>query len=128
MELLFSFVFVFPLLGSIACDTLCETPQGRGRPKKGGAGPVWGHGDGSTEVCDKIIIAKQCKKIYNRLSTEVCDKSIIAKQCEKYKIAFQYQTMSEGPSKGRPVGQVDKLKCGIRKVIATAKINITVKH
>ena len=106
MELLFSFVFVFPLLGSIACDTLCETPQGRGRPKKGGAGPVWGHGDGSTEVCDK---------------------SIIAKQCEKYKVAFQYQTMSEGPSKGRPVGQVYKLKCW-REVIVTAKINITVKN
>ena len=90
----FSFVFVFPLLGSIACDTLCETPQGRGRPKKGGAGPVWGHGDGSTEVCNKIITAKQCKK---------------------YTIAFQYQTMSEGPSKGRPVGQVDKLKCWHKK-------------
>ena len=58
MELLFSFFLHFPLFGSDGCDTLCETPQGRGRPKKGGAGPVWGHGDGSTEVCDKMMIAK----------------------------------------------------------------------
>ena len=49
---LFSFFLHFHLFGSDDCDTLCETPQGRGRPKKGGVGgvPGWGHGDGSTEV------------------------------------------------------------------------------
>ena len=45
----FSFFLHFHLFGSDGCDTLCETPQGRGRPKKGGV-PGWGHGDGSTEV------------------------------------------------------------------------------